>query len=74
MIIPRVQADAIRNGNSGSGQSVIVQQVFHISPGVPELINARIREASPVIASAAHDAVFASMQRGGSASKIAGLR
>ena len=73
MIIPAVQANAIRNGG-GAGGSIVVNQMFQVSNDVPALIEAKIRNSAPIIASAAHDAVFASMSRGGAASKMIGAR
>jgi len=73
LFVPDTAGTIIPNG-AMSGQSVQVTQVFQINPGVPELINARIREAAPMIASAAHDAVFTSINRGGKAAKISGRR
>lgn len=72
MIIPAPQAQMMRNG--GSGGQIIVNQTVQVMPGVPELIDAKINESAPKIAGAAYDGVFAAMRKGGSASKIAGLR
>lgn len=70
MIIPRVQADAIRSGKTSGGGITLVQN-NNFSSGVTR---AEVASMLPSVAKAAHDAVFVSMQRGGSASKIAGLR
>jgi len=74
MFVPRVPGTVIPNGAGIGGQSVTVQQYFQVSNDVPSLIEAHIRNAAPVIAKAAHEAVFSSIRRGGSASKIVGLR
>lgn len=74
MIIPAVQARAIRSGSAGGGGSIVVHQYFQVSNDVPALIEAHIRNAAPVIANATHDMVFASMQRGGPATRMAGLK
>lgn len=74
MIIPAVQADAIRRGNGVGGNNVVINQTFNAYGNDPELIKAHVRSLAPQIAKAAHDSVFASMQRGGTQSKIAGVR
>lgn len=56
------------------GTNVTVQQTIQINPGVPELINARIREAAPAIAAQAQQGVFAAIQKGGREAKIVGRR
>jgi hypothetical protein len=72
MIIPASQANQIRGGNGANGVTVV--QNFQISNDVPSLITAHIKDAAPRIAKAAHDAVFSSIQRGGSASQVVGIR
>lgn len=70
MIIPKIQADAIRSG-SGGGSGVTVVQNINIASGVTRQ---EVEGILPTVAKAAHDAVFASIQRGGSAAKIVGVR
>jgi hypothetical protein len=70
MIIPAAQAQQIRSGG-GMGGGVTVVQNNTFGNGVNR---AELQAMLPQVAKAAHDAVFSSMQRGGSASKIAGVR
>lgn len=72
--IPKVPGTIVPAGAMGGGGGVVVNQYFQVSNDVPALIDAKIRNSAPIIASAAHDAVFASMRTGGTPSKIAGLR
>lgn len=69
MIIPAAQANQIRSGGGLGGVTVVQNNTF--GNGVNR---AELQAMLPQVAKAAHDAVFTSMQRGGSASKIAGLR
>ena len=73
IFVPNTAGTVISNDKIG-GQTVHVTQNINVAPGVPELINAQIRQAAPQIAAAAHASVFAAMKRGGSESTIAGLR
>ncbi|AWM37015.1 hypothetical protein GobsT_50850 [Gemmata obscuriglobus] len=73
IFVPRTAGTIVPNHNLG-GTTVIVQQTIQVNPGVPELINARIREAAPVIAAQAQAAVFSEMQKGGAGARITGLR
>jgi len=70
MIIPKVQADAMRSGSNGSSGITLVQN-NNFASGVSR---AEVANMLPSVAKAAHDAVFASIQRGGSAAKIVGVR
>lgn len=75
--IPKSAGTIIPNSSAmsgGGGGSIVVHQTFQIYPGVEETVNMKIREAAPLIANAAHDAVFASIQRGGTAAKVVGRR
>lgn len=72
MIIPAPQASAMRQG--GSGQQVVIHQNLTFNDAVRGAARQEIMQAAPYIASQAHDAVFASIQRGGSAAKIVGKR
>jgi len=73
IFVPKSAGTVLPNNKIG-GTSIVVNQTFQISPGVPELINASIRQAAPAIAAMAHAGVFQAMQNGGSESRIAGLR
>lgn len=53
----------------GSGGGVTVNQYFQTG-----VSRAELQAVLPQVASAAHDAVFASIQKGGSAAKIVGIR
>jgi hypothetical protein len=72
MIIPAPQAQAMRQG--GGGQQIVVHQNLTFNDSVRGAARQEIMQAAPYIASQAHDAVFASIQRGGSAAKIVGKR
>lgn len=74
LFVPKTMGTIVPGGGGVGGGNVVVHQYFQVSNDVPALIQAHIKQAAPVIASAAHDAVFTSMKSGGSASKIAGLR
>ncbi len=71
MIIPAAEAQAIRSGGSSGGSGVTVVQNISFASGVTR---AEVANMLPSVAQAAHDAVFASIQRGGSAAKIVGIR
>jgi hypothetical protein len=73
LFVPNSAGTIIPNGGLG-GSNVVVNQYFNMAPGLPETVNAAVRSAAPSIAAAAHASVFAAMQKGGSESKIAGLR
>lgn len=73
IFVPDTAGTVIPNSKLG-GTTVIVQQTIQLSPGVPELINARIREAAPVIAAQAQAATLQAMRQGGDASRIIGAR
>jgi hypothetical protein len=73
LFVPDSPGTIVPNGSFG-GATVIVQQTIQINPGVPELINARIRESAPVIAAQAQAAVFSELQKGGAGSRITRLR
>lgn len=73
MFIPKSAGTVVPNHMLG-GSTVIVQQTIQVNPGVPELVGAKIQESAPAIAALAKAEVFAAMQRGGTASKITGLR
>lgn len=64
----------ITPNNKLGGSSITITQVFQISPGVPELIDAKIRQAAPVIASSAQSGVFQAIQQGGPAARLIGAR
>lgn len=72
MIIPAPQAAAMRAG--GGGQQIVIHQNLTFNDAVRGAARQEIMQAAPYIASQAHDAVFASIQRGGSAAKIVGKR
>jgi hypothetical protein len=73
VFVPNTSGTIVPNGKIG-GTTVIVQQTIQINPGVPELINARIREATPAIAALAEQSVTAGILKGGALSKIVGNR
>jgi phosphotransferase system IIB component len=62
------------NKMNQSSASVNVTQNINVSPGVPELINQKIRESAPIIKQAAMDGVFNEINRGGAAAKTSGRR
>ncbi|MBP3955389.1 hypothetical protein J8F10_08860 [Gemmata sp. G18] len=73
IFVPDSAGTVIPNHQMG-GSTVIVQQTIQVNPGVPELINARIREAAPAIAAHAQSSVFAALEKGGAESQLARLR
>jgi hypothetical protein len=73
LFVPGQQGTIIPNSGIG-GQSVVVNQTFNMQPGLAETVGAAIRQSAPSIAAAAHASVFQAMQKGGSESRIAGLR
>ncbi|WP_435007981.1 hypothetical protein P12x_005247 [Tundrisphaera lichenicola] len=73
IFVPNAAGTIIPNGKIG-GNTVVVQQTINMSPGLPETVNAAIRNAAPQIAGMAHASVFAAMQNGGGESRIAGRR
>ena len=73
IFVPKLAGTILPNHALG-GTSVIVNQHFTMSPGLQGTVEAEVRRAAPFIAAQAHDAVFASIQRGGSAAKIVGRR
>ena len=73
VFVPDTAGTVIPNGGFG-GTSVVVNQTFHMSPGLPETVRAEMMRAAPSIAAQAHASVFAAMQKGGAESRITGLR
>jgi len=73
IFVPNTAGTVIPNNKLG-GQTVVVQQTINLSPGLAETVNAAIMNAAPHIAGAAKAAVFDEMQRGGTGSRITGLR
>lgn len=73
LFVPKTAGTIVPNGRFG-GTSVIVQQTFHMSPGLQGTVEAEVRRAAPAIASAAHASVFQAIQRGGAESRIVGKR
>ncbi len=69
MIIPAKEAQQIRSNGMGGGITVVQNNNFQSGVSRGEL-----EAALPRVAAAAHDAVFASIQKGGSAAKIVGAR
>jgi hypothetical protein len=65
---------ANQNNAAGMGGSVMVKQYFTINAGVAAEVRNQVAAAAPVIANAARNAVFSDIQKGGSASKIVGVR
>jgi hypothetical protein len=72
LFVPRQAGTIVPNGAGGS--SVIVQQSFNFQPGLAETVNAALLNAMPGFMAATHASVFQAMQKGGSESRIAGLR
>jgi hypothetical protein len=68
MIIPAKQADQIRSGGS-SGVTVVQNNSFQSG-----VTRAELQSVLPQVAAAAKNAVFDEIQRGGSASKLVGVR
>ena len=71
IFVPKTAGTVLPNG---VGMGVTVVQNINISPGVPELITAKIREAAPLIASMGKNMVFSAIQGGGAESRMVGKR
>lgn len=68
MIIPAQQANQIRNGG-GSGATIIQNNTFQSG-----VTRSEVQNVLPQVAKAAHDAVFETIRKGGSAAKLTGAR
>lgn len=73
LFVPDSAGTVVPNKALG-GSNITVVQNISMSPGLQGTVEAEVRRASPSIAALAHDAVFASIQRGGNAAKIVGKR
>ena len=73
IFVPKVAGTIIPNHAMG-GHNITVVQNFQVSNDVPALVDMKIREAAAPIVAAAHESVFAAIQKGGRESKLVGRR
>jgi ribosome-binding protein aMBF1 (putative translation factor) len=69
IFVPQSSGTVIPNHALG-GKSVTIHQTFHMSPGLQGTVAAEVRRAAPQIAAAAKMAVFQSIERGGTESRL----
>jgi hypothetical protein len=73
IFVPSQQGTIIPNHSFG-GTTIHQTLQFNMQPGLPETVNAAIRNAAPQIIDAAHSATMAAIQKGGADSRAVGRR